>query len=99
MLDVIVLSFVLSQQPIRGNTSEKRQRFCFDSTSDRIIEQEPQFKIIPLEGSANTRISIKEFSSALEVHHRPVEIAEKFQQLADEWSSNTGHISSIDDLI
>jgi hypothetical protein len=99
MLDVIVLSFVLSQRPISGNTSEEKQRFCFDSTSNRIIEQEPQFKIIPLQGSANTRNSIREFSTVPEVHHSPVEISEKFHQLADEWSTNTGHISSIDDLI
>jgi hypothetical protein len=100
MLEVAVLSFVLSQQPIRGNTSEKEKRFSFHSTINRTIEQKPQFKAISLSGNASTRnASIKEFSTVPEVSYSPAEIVNKFRQLAIEWSENTGHISSTSDLI
>jgi hypothetical protein len=99
MLEVVVLYVILSQAPVRGNTREGEQRFCFDSLSSQSIKDEGQFKIDSLVGSVNIRDSkTKEFSTAPNVSYAPAELSDRFYRLADDWSVETGHVSSTKDL-
>jgi hypothetical protein len=100
MLESVVLCFVLSRQPITSDTSETERRISFDSMTNQILELRPQFQIIRLEGNANIKAPIiKDFSTSSEVRDTPIDIADRFRWLADEWSSNTRHISSTKDLV
>jgi len=99
MLDAVVLSFVLSQPPVRRNTCEDGQPFCFYSTISQFIEDEHQFKISSFVGNVNNQdLRATIFSTAPEVNHGPAEIADKFHRLAAEWALQTNYISSTEDI-
>ena len=101
MFEVLALCITLSRQPIIGNTSEDGHPFSFDTTIPQVIDCPPQFSVISLIGSADikaTSIRIKEFSTAPEANPAPAKTADKFHQIADEWSSATRYTSSTEDL-
>lgn len=95
MFEYVVLYFALSR-PMVFSTREERHAFSFDSSSPP-VESRSDFNISKVVGIPDLKFGIaKEFSTAptTEAHL----IVDRFRQLADDWSSNTNHISSIDDL-
>jgi hypothetical protein len=100
MLDVIVLSAVLSKPPIRGNTREETMVVCFDSSINEVVDKS-DFSIASIRGSASMRNTIEKdlFTGPSAALYGDADIATAFRTLADEWSARTQHISSNKDLI
>jgi len=100
MLLVVTLYVVMCGQPIICNTSEEKHRFSSHTGIVQTIERKSKSKISSMTGSNMiTSTLTREFSVAdTDVHRSPAEVSLLFSQLAEDWSSKTGHVSSISDL-
>jgi hypothetical protein len=95
MIDILVLSFILSKEPMTCRTDEQDQIVCFDSNSQstRVVDIDTSIVYATVTaGSDQTVVSVTDFSP--QENFSLLSVAEKFKKLSAQWSAEVSYVSS-----